>query len=164
MMSSFTSWSNDNRRNRHAAYRGYGHAVRVPLNGWIDCTRFEAYTEFGMSKRIAILLLALATAFAGVSVCPRGVRACSVSPGAAHKCCGQAGALQKPSCCKGAADRAPTTVTARLHTDASTGTAVLVASSVSAPALARHRTLVDTFIRGLAPPGPLLTHHTALQL
>jgi hypothetical protein len=118
-----------------------------------------------MSKRIAIFLLAIITAFAGVSICPRGVRACSVSPGAAHKCCGQAGALRKANCCKDAAQPAPTTAAARIDQHSGTATLpALVTSPASASITAHSRTIGCGADYGPAPPGTLLTHHTALLL
>lgn len=124
-----------------------------------------------MLRRAAVVLLATVLAFAGLTVgaCPQA--RCAMRQAPAMDCCRQAGPdealrLSKPNCCPPVAQIAPPAAPAAVDRPADTiAYTAALAVPVVLPAPAPRRAAAPSRIDpGLAPPGTLITQHTALLL
>ena len=121
-----------------------------------------------MSKVFAVLLLVATVAGAGIRPCPQAMRSCSTAKQIGHDCCGARTALRAVDCCcpNRVQEATPLLSTAAQHDHLPAK--VLVASAVylDSPTTAATPPGLrwDRPDHGLAPPGTLVTQHTALLL
>jgi len=116
-----------------------------------------------MVRRLGILMLAVTTLLASTSICPRGVRACSVAPRASHRCCGHRNALGPPSCCSTASQAVPSQAGTVVGNQGDRTPLSPVASVLPAPTIPFAAPLARPSYC-LPPPDTLFTRHTALLL
>lgn len=120
-----------------------------------------------MAKRVGTLLLAATVVVAGVLACPRGAL-CGLMRRDPHRCCQGRTAVRASDCCPDGtqlAQRGPISESDRGPTELGLHSAAPFIDAVALPVMldARAKRPFD-LIRGVAPPGPLLAHHTALLL
>jgi len=131
-----------------------------------DTPRGRGTVGATMSRKLAILLLALSMISAGLATCPRGAVACALLQQANHQCCGNHLSLRTRDCCRG--ERLPTPAfTSGAAGNGATHLAKLLVTSASClltPAQPARGFPPSDHQYGLAPPDTLVTRHTSLLL